>query len=108
MLVRARIVLPVTRPPIEDGAIAISGDRIVSVGRWAEVPVWDRADAVDLGEATVMPGLINGHCHLDYTDMAGQIAAPKVFSDWIKAILALKAGWGYTDFAQSWLHGAQM
>src|SRR5207237_8685283 len=62
----------------------------------------------DSGEMIVMPGLINAHCHLDYTNMAGQIPAPKVFSDWIKAIVALKGGWGYTEFAQSWLHGAQM
>jgi len=55
-----------------------------------------------------MPGLINAHCHLDYTDMAGQFPPPKVFSDWLKLITEAKAGWDYSDYAQSWLNGARM
>ena len=46
-----------------------------------------------------MPGLVNAHCHLDYTDMAGQFPPPKVFTDWLKLITATKAGWSYSDFA---------
>ena len=63
---------------------------------------------VDLGEAVLMPGLVNAHCHLDYTDMAGQFPPPKVFSDWLKLITETKAGWSYSDYAQSWLNGARM
>ena len=54
-----------------------------------------------------MPGLVNAHCHLDYTDMAGQ-PAPKQFPDWIKGLLARKAGASYADYAQAWLRGAAM
>ena len=108
MLLRARIVLPLSQPPIEDGAVLISGERITAVGRWSDLAHATGRPATDLGESILLPGLINAHCHLDYTDMAGKIAPPKVFSDWIKAILALKAEWSYSDFAQSWLRGAQM
>src|SRR5690606_19255911 len=52
--------------------------------------------------------LVNAHCHLDYTNMAGMIPAPKNFPDWIKAMLALKAHWSYSEYSQSWLNGAQM
>jgi aminodeoxyfutalosine deaminase len=45
---------------------------------------------------------------LDYTDMAGQLPPPKIFTDWLKVITETKAGWTYSDYAQSWLHGAQM
>ena len=55
-----------------------------------------------------MPGLVNAHCHLDYTDMAGQFVPPKVFADWLKLITEAKSGWSYSDYAQSWLNGAQM
>jgi cytosine/adenosine deaminase-related metal-dependent hydrolase len=55
-----------------------------------------------------MPGLVNAHCHLDYTDMAGQFPPPKVFSDWLRLITETKAGWSYSDYAQSWLNGARM
>jgi cytosine/adenosine deaminase-related metal-dependent hydrolase len=108
MLLRARLVLPVSRPPIENGAVAVAGRRIAAVGKWSEFSAPDRRDTVDLGEMILLPGLVNAHCHLDYTDMAGKIPAPKYFADWIKAIVALKAQWSYADFAQSWLHGAKM
>ncbi len=108
MLVRARIVLPVSRPPIEDGAVCISGNRIQAVGRWKDLSAEYRGETFDLGEMILLPGLINAHCHLDYTDMAGQISPPKSFVDWVQAIVTLKAGWDYSDFAQSWLNGAKM
>jgi cytosine/adenosine deaminase-related metal-dependent hydrolase len=40
--------------------------------------------------------------------MAGMISPPKNFPDWIKAMLALKAHWSYSEYSQSWLNGAQM
>jgi len=55
-----------------------------------------------------MPGLINAHCHLDYTHMAGQFEPPKVFSDWLKDITSTKAGWTLADYTQSWRAGAEM
>ncbi len=55
-----------------------------------------------------MPGLVNAHCHLDYTHMAGQFPAPKRFTDWIKLITTTKAEWAYSEFAASWLAGAKM
>ena len=104
---RARVILPVSQPAIEDGAVFISRGRIVAVGRWRDLRRKAPAQTRDLGEVILLPGLVNAHCHLDYTDMAGAIPPPKSFLDWIEAIIALKAGWGYADFAQSWLHGAK-
>ncbi len=108
MLLRARIVLPIARPPIEDGAVLISGSRIVAVSAWPELAAASDNRVVDLGESILLPGLVNAHCHLDYTDMAGKIPPPRNFTDWIKAIVALKAHWSYTEFAQSWLRGVKM
>jgi aminodeoxyfutalosine deaminase len=108
VLLRARVVLPVVGGPIENGAVLISGNRLVSVGRWGELPTSSAAGVVDLGDVILLPGLINAHCHLDYSGMAGQITPPTSFSDWIKAILALKAHWTYSDFSSSWLGGARM
>ena len=86
----------------------ISRNRLSAVGRWRDLSRQSPAAALDLGDVILMPGLVNAHCHLDYTDMAGQLLPPKVFSDWLKLITATKAGWSYSDFAQSWLHGAHM
>ena len=108
MILRSRIVLPLSQPLIEDGAVVVSGNRIVSVGPWKHLSKKRRAQALDLGDALLLPGLVNAHCHLDYTDMAGKVPPQKSFTDWIKLITTAKAEWNYSEFAASWLRGAQM
>src|SRR5580704_13347980 len=108
MILRARMVLPVTRPAIENAAVAISGNRIRAVGRRADIEANGTETVLDLGEVALLPGLINSHCHLDYTDMAGQLPPPQTFTDWIPLIMAAKAAWDYSEYARSWLNGAQM
>lgn len=107
MLLRARIVLPITGPPISDGGVSLSGNHITGVGTWRDISTGSSESIVDLGEAVLLPGLVNAHCHLDYTDMSGQ-PAPKDFPDWIKGLLARKAVSSYADYAQAWLRGAAM
>ncbi|HXS67230.1 MAG TPA: amidohydrolase family protein [Candidatus Polarisedimenticolia bacterium] len=108
MILRARVVLPISQPPIEDGAILITGNRILKVGRWKDFSNSAGEAVIDLGEAILMPGLINAHCHLDYTDMAGLIPPQKSFTDWIRLMLSTKAGWNYSEYAESWIDGAKM
>ena len=108
LLLRARLVVPVSQPPIRDGVVLVAGRRIAAVGRWRALSRRGAGPTLDLGDALLMPGLVNAHCHLDYTDMAGQLLAPKVFTDWLKVITVTKAGWSYSDYAQSWLRGAHM
>ena len=108
MILRARVVLPLSQPPIENGAVVILGNKIRSVGAWKNLRAPANEQVFDLGDAILLPGLINAHCHLDYTDMAGQLPPPKKFTDWIGSITAAKTGWSYSDYAHSWLHGAHM
>jgi cytosine/adenosine deaminase-related metal-dependent hydrolase len=109
MILRARAVLPVSRPPIENGAVLISENRIARVGRWSDFSSEKAGGEIfDLGDSILLPGLVNAHCHLDYTNMAGLWPPPKTFVDWIPLMLAAKAEWSYTDYAKSWLGGAQM
>lgn len=107
MIIRARIILPMTAPPIKDGAVLISGGRISWLGPYGDLAPHVACRAEDWGEVVLLPGLINAHCHLEYTHLAGQLAPPKSFPDWIKSILAAKSAWGFSDYAQSWLSGAR-
>jgi cytosine/adenosine deaminase-related metal-dependent hydrolase len=107
VILRARIVMPVCRPPIENGAVVVDGNRIVAVGAWPEMAGQFAESPIDLGASILLPGLVNAHCHLDYTDMTG-LPAPRQFPDWIKSLLVLKAGASYTEYANAWLNGAAM
>jgi cytosine/adenosine deaminase-related metal-dependent hydrolase len=108
MILRARTLLPVSQPPIENGALAISGNRIRSIGSWHDLQPSAGETVLDLGDVILLPGLVNAHCHLDYTDMAGTLPPPKTFTDWIPLIMAAKSNWGYSDYVRSWLNGAKM
>lgn len=108
MILRARVVLPVGQAPIANGAVTLRGDRLAEVGPWSERRPSSGTSIIDLGEAVLLPGLVNAHCHLDYTGMAGQLDGSGSFSDWVKSITALKADWGDEDFRRSWQTGARM
>jgi len=93
---------------MDDGVVALAGERIAWAGRRADLPAGLLRDEVDLGDVALLPGLVNAHCHLDYTGMAGHVPPPKRFTDWLKAIVALKSGWSIDEFAASWQRGAEM
>jgi aminodeoxyfutalosine deaminase len=90
MILRAKWVLPMARPPVADGAVAVEGDRIVAVGPVDEVRAAHGGPERDLGEAVLLPGLINAHTHLDYTDLYGQVPWHGTFMDWIIRITETK------------------
>lgn len=106
-LIRSRLLLPVTAPPVEDGAVLVSGDRILASGPWSELRQHPAEAILDLGEVVLLPGLINAHCHLDYTHFAGHLPPPRTFTEWIQGVLALKAQWSFSEYAASWLEGAR-
>ena len=112
MILRARVVVPISEPPVENGAVLVSRGRIRAVGAWKDfsrpAPSATGHEVIDLGDVILLPGLVNAHCHLDYTDMAGLLPPPKTFTDWIHLMISAKAQWGYAEYARSWLNGARM
>ncbi|MFS0731779.1 amidohydrolase family protein [Curtobacterium sp. 1P10AnD] len=71
----ARVVVPMTAPPIADGAVAVQGDRILHVGDRSWVVDQLTASGAPFTErrwrGALLPGLVNAHTHLQYTGMAG-------------------------------------
>ena len=56
-------------PPVPNEAIVVEGNRIRSVGRLPEdVRLEDRdhVDVIDASDQWILPGLIDGHCHLSF------------------------------------------
>jgi aminodeoxyfutalosine deaminase len=106
MILRARAVVTMDRPPVKNDAVAISGDRIVDVGKFLEVSRrYSDKEIIDLGEQALLPGLINAHCHLDYTCLRGKIHRQKSFADWIRAINAEKLELSARDYVASMNEG---
>ncbi|MBI3569482.1 MAG: amidohydrolase family protein, partial [Gemmatimonadetes bacterium] len=93
----ARWVLPITAPPVHDGTVVVHDGRIVWVGPRASAP--DGRDE-DLGEAILMPGLVNAHTHLDLTVMRGFLEGLSFFA-WIRTLTAARAELRYEDFLAS-------
>jgi imidazolonepropionase-like amidohydrolase len=61
----ARIVDGTGAPPIRAGRIVIEGERITQVGAAAGIPLPNGAERIDLGDRTVLPGLIDLHFHIE-------------------------------------------
>jgi len=108
VLLRARVVVPVAQPPIANGAVVVSGGRIGAAGPWPELRAHWAGPVADLGEGALLPGLVNAHCHLDYTGLAGRLPPQPTFPDWIKSILARKRACALEDYRRGWLAGAAM
>lgn len=84
---RANWVLPINAEPIPNGEVVVEDGQIVEVRAQKEGPA---PDVQDLGDAILMPGLVNGHCHLEYTALRGYDDRLPFF-EWIRALVALKA-----------------
>ena len=98
MIIRARYVVTMHGPPIENGAVAIEGNRITAIGALEDLRAAADGAVLDLGERVRLPGLITAHCHLDYTMMRGAISPPKQFTAWVQRINALKRSLDSDDY----------
>ena len=79
-------VLPVSRPAIRDGAVAIVDGTVAWVGRLEELPIDFAELPIGRFRGILTPGLVNGHTHLQYTGFAelGR-GTYRGFEDWSEA-----------------------
>src|SRR5260370_35426367 len=107
MIIRARPFVTRDGPPIENGAVAVSRNRIIDVGKFPEISARHSGQQLlDLGEQVMLPGLINAHCHPDYTCLRGKIKPQNSFADLIRAINAEKARLAAQDYLASITEGS--
>lgn len=84
LALRARWVFPVAGPPLPDAAVTIAGERIVAVG--APPPT---AERIDLGNVAILPGLVNAHTHLEFSDLSSPLGRPGLpLGDWLATVVA--------------------
>jgi 5-methylthioadenosine/S-adenosylhomocysteine deaminase len=86
ILFHARYVLPISAPPIEHGTVGVDNGRIAYVGPRTGAPA---GEDEELGNALLMPGLVNAHCHLELTVMRGFLENLD-FRSWILRLTTAK------------------
>ena len=72
-LLTASYVLPITSDPISDGAVALEGETLISVGRQKDLKKkFPTAEVQEYPDAVLMPGLVNADTRLELLSFDGQ------------------------------------
>ena len=82
-------VLPIASPPVEDGVVIVEGERIVYAGANDDPSRLHGARETALGNAALMPGLVNAHTHLELTGMRGMLEGLD-FRDWLRTLTTVR------------------
>jgi cytosine/adenosine deaminase-related metal-dependent hydrolase len=68
--------------------LTIAGERITAVGSRSTA-----AEAEDLGNVAILPGLVNAHTHLDFSSLSEPLGEPGMaFVDWILRVIEFRTG----------------
>ncbi len=108
-------VLPVSSPPISDGAVAIKGNLILGVGpRSSVLEGFPDSRIFEIPSSAILPGLINTHSHLEITAMRGFLDPEEGdFLAWLRKLtrarvegmtdedLYVSAAWGACEAARA-------
>ncbi|MFA5794546.1 MAG: amidohydrolase family protein [Candidatus Brocadiia bacterium] len=90
MLLRAKYVIPEAGKVIENGYVSIGGHTIKSVSH-----IKSLGRVYDLGNAVLIPGLINPHAHLEGPELYGgikpqgapRLKPPQSFTEWAQKVI---------------------
>ena len=86
-MLKARWIIPVSRDPIHAGWVRLRGDRVVEVSG-GRCP----SGAEDLGDVALLPGLVNAHTHLEFSDCRQPIGDPgTTLPEWIGQVIAARS-----------------
>ena len=80
----ARWILPISDDPVRDGWVSVDDGRIVATGHGAA------PDAIELGNAVILPALVNAHTHLELSYLRGAVPPAERFLDWIRPLMAAR------------------
>lgn len=110
-ILKANWVLPISAPPIANGVVILADDKIEAVltqEQFAnQYPELSTKETERNYDATILlPGLINLHTHLDYSNLH-LFDTESAFFTWIEKLIKAAWQWNEDDFRRSALSGAK-
>ncbi|MET8161323.1 amidohydrolase family protein [Sphaerisporangium sp. NPDC005289] len=105
----APLLLPIARPPIRDGAVAVRDGRVLATGQRREMLTAHPGAQELRWPGMVVAGLVNAHTHLQFTRMA-KVGARVYgsFEEWSTTFDAVYFSSGGADWAASAREGARL
>ena len=98
-------LFPVDAEPIQNATIEIEDARISAIHASYD------PQAVQLGNVAIIPGLVNAHSHLEFSDLSDPLKPAAPFTDWIRALIShrkdrampvtISAAQGFREAAES-------
>jgi aminodeoxyfutalosine deaminase len=76
------------REIIPDGAVVVNQGRVLEVGAWGTLKSRSPAEIRDLGEVTLLPGLINAHTHLELSHIGLPPFRSQGFLQWVRWLIS--------------------
>jgi cytosine/adenosine deaminase-related metal-dependent hydrolase len=94
MIFQADRLLTPGKPPLENGWLRVENGRITEIGSGSPPPGPSRR----FDGCTLLPGLINAHCHLELTSLENQLQPGKIFPEWVKDLQGAAAEWTLPNY----------
>jgi cytosine/adenosine deaminase-related metal-dependent hydrolase len=96
-VIRARWIVPLAGPPLSGGWLRVRRGRVVALGTGAP-PGGLGPPPIDVGDqGIVIPGLVNAHTHLEFSDLDRPLDAAGGLPGWIERLIALRRGRSLTE-----------
>lgn len=90
IVVRPDWLVPMERPPIHQGFLVLRHNQIQYLGQ--DLPSqFENVPQIRLADYAIIPGLVNSHCHLEFSDLAVPISAESSFASWIQSVIRHRA-----------------
>ena len=107
IILKAGYVIPEHDKVIENGAVVINDDKIKQVSTFDALNQRQKTDAIDFGNAAILPGLVNAHTHLELTNLHGVKTPDNKLISWIQQLIRAKMRWKEPEFISSIENGLQ-
>jgi cytosine/adenosine deaminase-related metal-dependent hydrolase len=107
-LLRAPFVVLDPDAVVADGAVLMERARVAAAGPARRLARRFGVHARDMGDAVLVPGLVNAHTHLELSALRGRLKPTADFARWVRAQLAALTRWTPADFIRSYRLGVRL